>query len=164
MVIRPGNDSLWGVDGVFLVTGERESFGLVVVFWLLSVVIEWSRPQDEIGAQGKGIYPMGVFVQRSDQFPLSERSPMWISRKRKRMIGQDFAHIFCAPDLDGSIATSSVDQTFTAPSHHVDTGIVSSESELGKRLSRGPDLDRAVFGRRGTPRLRRVARFLNRMS
>jgi hypothetical protein len=164
VIVGPGNDSLWGVDGVFLVSSERKSLGLVIVFWFLSVVIERSRPEDEIGTQGKGIYPMSVFVQRSDQFPLSERNPMWVSRKCKRMMNQNFAYILRAPDLDGSIATSGVDQAFSAPSHDVDTGIVSSQGKLGKRLSRGPDLDRPILGRGGTPGLRRVAKFPKKVS
>jgi hypothetical protein len=34
------------------------------------VVIEGTRSEDEVRAQGERIYPMCVFVQRPNQFPL----------------------------------------------------------------------------------------------
>lgn len=70
MVVGTRDDSLRGIDGVLFVSSERESLRLFVVFWFLSVVVEGTRSEDEIRAQGERIYPMCVFVQRSNQFPL----------------------------------------------------------------------------------------------
>jgi hypothetical protein len=70
VIVGTRDDSLWGVDGMLLVSSERESLGLFVVFWFLSMVVKGTRPEDEIRAQGERIYPMSVFVQRSDEFSL----------------------------------------------------------------------------------------------
>ena len=62
MVVGTRDDSLRGIDGVLFVSSERESLRLFVVFWFLSVVVEGTRSEDEIRAQGERIYPMSMFV------------------------------------------------------------------------------------------------------
>lgn len=62
MVVGTRDDSLRGIDGMLFVSSERESLRLFVVFRFLSVVVEGTRSEDEIRAQGERIYPMSVFV------------------------------------------------------------------------------------------------------
>lgn len=47
---------------MLFVSSKRESLRLFVVFRFLSVVVEGTRSEDEIRAQGERIYPMSVFV------------------------------------------------------------------------------------------------------
>ena len=62
MVVGTRDDSLRGIDGMLFVSSERESLRIFVVFRFLSVVVEGTRSEDEIRAQGERIYPMSVFV------------------------------------------------------------------------------------------------------
>lgn len=73
-------------------------------------------------------------------------------------------HILATPNLDRPITASSVNQPLSTPTHDVDTGRVTAETELELHVGSVPDPNRPVFRTTRQPgRLCRVGREMRRL-